>query len=105
CISKIGNTLISLGNNVFRGISSFLKDGIDAIKSIGDSVKSWFSSYSFLGNSTLGNLNDVGYLGAGIPGVGLGAGLPVVHKDSLAYAGTTIHVSSEPKDSAFMEYV
>jgi hypothetical protein len=77
------------------------------IKSIESSVKSWFSNYSFFGTSRLENLNGVGYLGAGIPGVGVGCGLPAVsfNRDSLIYASTTIHVSSEPKDSIFAKYM
>jgi hypothetical protein len=77
-ISKIGNSLISFGNKVFNGISSFFNDGMNAIKSMGSSVKNWVSNYSFFGTSRLGNLNGVGYLGSGIPGVGLGCGLPAV---------------------------
>lgn len=75
CISKIGNSLISFGNNVFNGISNFFKDGISIIKNIYNSSVSWTNSYGFYGNLASGNFNLGMYPGLAMAGMGVGAGV------------------------------
>ncbi|GAA0086260.1 hypothetical protein UT300007_26990 [Clostridium sp. CTA-7] len=92
-VGYLGSGIPGVGLGCGLPALSFNRDGINAIKSMGTSVKNWFSNYSFFGTSRLGNLNGVGYLGARIPGVGLGCGLPVVsfNGDGITYAGTSIY--------------
>ena len=82
-ISKIGNSLISFGNKVFNGVSSFFKDGINIMKSINNPSVNWTSGYGFHGSLTSGNFNLGMYPGLAMAGMGFGAGVttlgPIIH--------------------------
>ena len=82
-ISKIGNSLISFGNKVFNGVSSFFKDGINIMKSINNPSVNLTSGYGFHGSLTSGNFNLGMYPGLAMAGMGVGAGVttlgPIIH--------------------------
>lgn len=85
-ISKIGNSLISFGNKVFNGVSSFFKDGINIIKSIYNSISNgvewtyrsvtdWFDRHPLARSIASFGLNALAVVGAGVT---ILAGGPVI---------------------------
>ncbi|WP_207721051.1 hypothetical protein, partial [Clostridium gasigenes] len=65
-ISKIGNSLMSMGNNVVGGVTTFFQNGVSAIKSMCSSVSTWFGEHPVVGNIISGVLNGLAIVGCGL---------------------------------------
>lgn len=92
CISKIGNSLISFGNKVFNGVSSFFKDGISIIKYISNSSNGLTNNFNSINNFKVSNPNFTFTKGILVNAFGIGVGEIVTsfNKDKILDDGKNI---------------